>query len=363
MVAFRPFKGAYLLIERYRPAFFSKAEWGFHLAMIVLLLPVGNYLNFGPYYLSDGRVFLLGTLCGTFLYGFSIVFLTLLSRRIIALFPTYQQTIQRTVVLTLLVNAAALIFNALELYIFSLIPLFTISFDWNTLRPMWLISVFFVTALCIIANLLHAYAYWMNEQTEVEQLKHQSMQQQFDALKQQVNPHFLFNSLSSISALVGEDPVEAERFVDKLSNVYRYMLQAKNRELVPLAEELVFMQNYAYILHIRYGNHIRITCPAPPTHLIDQLPPLSLQTLIDNAIKHNSMSASRPLQIAIQYADRLSIRVTNPVQRKTRRLDVTHDGLANLTAAYRQLTIKPVEVEEVGGTFRVTLPLLQTAES
>jgi two-component system sensor histidine kinase AlgZ len=363
MLPFRLFKIAFLSIERYCMTFFSKEERWFHLVMVVVFLPVGNYLNFGPYYLSSIKVFLLGTLCGTILYSISIILLTLLIRRIIALYPNYQQTVRRTVVMTLLVNAAALLYNTLELYIFSLIPLFYISFDWNTLRPMWMISVFFVSTLCIVINLLHAYTHWMNEQTEVERLRNQSIQQQFDALKQQVNPHFLFNSLSSISALVGEDPAQAERFVDKLAKVYRYMLQAKNQELIPLFNELTFIQTYADILHIRYGDRIRITSPDPPPDRIDHLPPLSLQTLIDNVIKHNSMSASRPLLIDISIVERDTIQVTNTIQRKTRRLDVTRGGLANLIASYHQLTIRPVLVEEVDATFRVTLPLLQTTEN
>ena len=348
------------LVDQYRPTFFSQQEWWFHIGMSIILVPVGNSFNFGPHYLTDGRVFLLGTLCGLMLYVAAVYLITLLIRRIIAHYPKYQQTLQRTLVMTLLVNLTALLYNFIEYYFFSLIPLFRMSFSWQTLLPMWTMSLVFVSSLCIIINLLYAYNHWKQEQMEVESLKHQAIQQQYDALKQQVKPHFLFNSLSSISTLINEDPEGAERFVDDLAKVYRYMLQAGNRTLISLQDELCFIKMYARLLETRYGQSLLVELPTETATESGYLPPLSLQVLIDNALKHNRMSTTRPLVIKVSLVDEDNLLITNTLQRKSRSLDVDRHGLANLIVHYRSLTVLPVHVVDKETTFSVTIPLLTT---
>ena len=350
-------------VDQYRPAFFSRQEWWFHIGMAIILVPVGNSFNFGPHYLTDSRVFLLGTLCGLLLYVAAVYLITMLIRQIIAYYPKYQQTLQRTLVMTLLVNLMALLYNFTEYYLFSLIPLFRMSFSWQALLPMWTMSLVFVSTLCIVVNLLYAYNHWKREQTEVESLKHQVIQQQYDALKQQVKPHFLFNSLSSISALINEDPEGAERFVDDLAKVYRYMLQAGNRNLMPLLDELGFIKTYARLLETRYGRALIIDLPTVTDDLPGYVPPLSLQILVDNALKHNRMSLARPLEITISLVDERNLLITNTLQRKSRSLDVDPHGLANLLVHYHSLTDLPVHVVDEGVTFSVTIPLLTTENS
>lgn len=350
------------LIERFRPAFFTQQEWWFHLCMGVLLIPAGNRINFGPRYLTDPWAFLLGSLLGTLLYICAIVLLTLLIRRTIAYFPKYQQTIQRTVVMILLLSVVALAYNSLEYYLICLIPLFRNPFSWHTLGQMWTMNLTFICIFCVGINLLYAYTQWKREQAEVESLKIQTVQHQLDALKQQVNPHFLFNSLSSISSLVSEDPEEAERFVDGLAKVYRYMLQANNYSQVTLNDELSFIRTYADLLNVRYGKSLRINVPTPCADIPGTLPTLSLQVLIDNALKHNRMSPNQPLIIHLSVVDGPGIRVTNTLQRKTRIVDMDQYGLAYLTARYSSLTEAPVCVQQEADTFSVTLPLLASAE-
>ncbi|MEZ0608005.1 sensor histidine kinase [Fibrella sp. WM1] len=347
------------LVERSRPTFFSRREWWFHLALALVSFPIGNYLFFGKPYLSEGPVFVAGSLAGLLMYASSVVVLTLLVRRIVAHYPGSQQTLHRTLVMVVLVSLAAMLLNLIELYLCSHIALFRIDFTWQTLKSMWLIIVSYVSIFCIVLNLFYAYTEWKKEQVELEQLRNQTLRQQLEALKGQVNPHFLFNSLSSISALIGEDNALAERFVDDLAKVYRYLLQAGNRPLVPLAEELTFLQTYAQLLGVRYGAAIRIELPVQPTEASGYLPPLSLQTLVDNALEHNSMSATQPLVIQVMIRPPLKVEVVNSLQRKKRHLTTNRSGLASLTAQFQQLITMPVRIEETETAFSVTLPLVQ----
>ncbi|WP_461039213.1 sensor histidine kinase [Spirosoma harenae] len=347
------------VVNKYRPSLFSSQEWWFHLLAASVLLPIGCYVNFGPRYLTDPAVFLVGTICGFVSYVVSITTLTLLIKHIIAQYPTYQQTIQRTLVMTILVNGTALSYTCIEYYFFTRFTLFQGSFSWQALQVLCLICFFFVTLFCIVINLFYAQKHWKEEQLEIQSLKREALQRQYDQLKQQLNPHFLFNSLSSISALVGEDTAEAERFVDDLSKVYRYILQATRRELVTLPEELTFIQNYARLLQIRYGNSLRFELPTAPLNSTGLLPTLSLQTLIDNALKHNQMSATQPLLIQLTSVDGSAIRVVNTLQRKTRIVDTIQRSLTNLTLRYTSFTHTPVLIEETDKIFSVTLPLVE----
>lgn len=346
-------------IERFRPAFFSQQEWVFHLVMAAVLLPVGNYINVGGRYLSDGTIFLLGTLWGTLSYAIVVVAITLLIRRIISRYPRVHQTIHRTVVVIVMVNAVALLYTFGQYSFFCSVPFFHKVFNWGDLKQMGILSVVFVTTLCVLANLLYAYNQWKREQTELESLKSETLQHQLDALKQQVNPHFLFNSLSSISSLVGENPVQAEQFVDDLAKVYRYMLQANSRSQVALSDELGFIQTYTHLLAVRYGKSLRIDLPTVPATFLGTLPALSLQVLIDNALKHNRMSPAQPLIIQLSIVGETGIRVTNTLQRKSRVMDMDRHGLAYLITRFRFLTDVPVCVQQDDDTFSVTLPVMQ----
>ncbi|CCH03117.1 Sensor protein lytS [Fibrella aestuarina BUZ 2] len=346
------------LVERSRPAFFSRNEWWFHLALALVSFPIGNYLFFGQSYLSEGSVFIAGSLVGLLMYGSSVVVLTLLVRRIMAHYTGSQRTLQRTLVMIGLVSLTAMLLNLIELYVCSRLSLFRIGFTWQTIKAMWLIIVTYVGIFCLVLNLFYAYTEWKKEQVEIEQLRNQALQRQFDALKGQVNPHFLFNSLSSISALIGEDNALAERFVDDLAKVYRYMLQAGNRPLVPLGEELTFVGTYAQLLRVRYGAAIRIELPVIVNDPPGYLPPLSLQTLVDNALEHNSMSANRPLVIQVRVGPLLTVAVVNSLQRKKRHLAINQRSLSALMAQFQHLITTPVRIDETDATFSVTLPLV-----
>ncbi|WP_338870529.1 histidine kinase [Spirosoma sp. SC4-14] len=193
----------------------------------------------------------------------------------------------------------------------------------------------------------------------VQRLEQEKNEVQIRALQAQVNPHFLFNSLNSLSALIEDAPKQASIFLDELSSVYRYLLRANEQALVSLADELAFIRSYCHLLQTRHGAALHIVCQIAPSLLNRQLPPLSLQLLVENAVKHNIILTDRPLTIAIATDSHDRLQVRNNVQRKTVRVASAGVGLANIWSKYQMLNQPIPSISEVDGFFIVTLPLIQ----
>ncbi|MGV3556876.1 sensor histidine kinase [Larkinella arboricola] len=346
-------------------AFFSRWELWYHLLMMPILFPIGNYYFIGPRYFEDGRIFALGTTIVFGLYWFSVITLTLSVRWVIRRYPGVEQATLRTLVMLVLVGGLTVGLAVLDIFVYSLFPSLGVPFTWPSVRPILVLGLVFDLCFCVALNVFYTYRQWHHDQTENEQLRQATLQHQLDTLKLKINPHFLFNSLTSLSSLIGEDQQRAEQFVDQLSKVYRYLLQSNTRELVSLQTELEFMGSYTDLLQTRYGSGLRIDQATDAALLDHLLPPLSLQTLIDNAIKHNVMSTRRPLFITIQTTREGRLLVRNNVQRKTVKMDLSQARLTNLMAKFRQLGSEEVQVLETDTYFEVSLPLLvsQSARS
>ena len=188
---------------------------------------------------------------------------------------------------------------------------------------------------------------WKQNLKETEQLKLAYKQSQLQALKSQVNPHFLFNSLNSLSSLISEDEERAEKFLDELSKVYRYMLRNDDDQLVSLGTELQFTQSYFYLLKARYGEGIHLTVNVEERDKEKCLPPLSLQVLIENAFTQNAISKASPLSISVLSGSDNCIIIKNNIQPKivTDAVDFDRD-LDNLVRKYELLNQPPVVIEE-----------------
>ncbi|MCC6369565.1 MAG: histidine kinase [Bacteroidia bacterium] len=199
---------------------------------------------------------------------------------------------------------------------------------------------------------------WKNSLVEVEKYKTQSTQAQLQNLKEQVNPHFLFNNLSVLSSLVYKDQDKAVDFINQLSKVYRYLLESRNSELIPLEEELKFIESYTYLLQIRFDTSLKfeIDIPANMRHLL--LPPMALQILIENAIKHNEVSSEMPLTISV-LASHTELEVKNNLQLRSNKEESSKTGLNNIRERYKFYTDKKVEVFQDSKLFSVKIPLLQ----
>lgn len=192
----------------------------------------------------------------------------------------------------------------------------------------------------------------------VQQLKHEKTEVQMRALQTQINPHFLFNSLNTLSSLIDESPDLATEFVDELSTVYRYLLRSNDTELTTLGVELTFIQSYLNLLTTRFGQSLNPEINIEVGHLEAQLPPLTLQLLIENAVKHNVVLPEQPLTIRITTTHTGLLIVENTLQRKTIRVESNGIGLSNITTKYKMLRYPSPVFEEAEGWFRVTLPLI-----
>ncbi len=194
--------------------------------------------------------------------------------------------------------------------------------------------------------------------TDTEDLKKAKMQTELDALRQQVNPHFLFNSLNSLTALIGEDPQKAETFSEELSSVYRYLLRCNEAPLVPLTAELDFLNSYYHLLKTRHGDSLVLMTHVPPGTEGWKIPPLTLQLLIENAVKHNVALPEQPLTIHLYTDPANQLIVSNNIQRKATRALSNGVGLSNIIAKYQMLGRPAPVIEDDGKEFRVTLRLV-----
>lgn len=195
-------------------------------------------------------------------------------------------------------------------------------------------------------------------QVRAERLEKENVQAQFAALKSQVNPHFLFNSLSILSSLVHADAELSEKFIDQLSRAYRYILEQKDNERVLLKTELEFIQAYRFLLNIRFENKFDVVINVPEA---DQtrysIAPLTLQLLVENAVKHNRMSTKEPLRVHI-LLDGDCLVVKNNLQPRPQSETSTGMGLQNIITRYAMLTDRAVWVGESEGHFIIKVPLL-----
>lgn len=191
-----------------------------------------------------------------------------------------------------------------------------------------------------------------------EQLKREATQSQFVALRNQVNPHFLFNSLSILASLVEVNPKLSVRFIKQLSKVYRYILEQRDSEKISLKTELDFLESYSFLLNIRFEGKLQVVNNVPALEASRySIAPLTLQLLVENAVKHNQMSLEQPLVVTIEIKDDYLL-VSNPLQRRPQVEDSTGMGLENITNRYRLLTDRPISIGEEHNSFVIKLPLL-----
>jgi cytochrome b subunit of formate dehydrogenase len=193
---------------------------------------------------------------------------------------------------------------------------------------------------------------------ETENLKRENLNAQLDALRTQVNPHFLFNNLNTLVSLIPENQKHAVDFVKQLSKVYRHILDVKEEKSILLKDELEVLKAYAFLLQTRFGNNLQVNINVPDEKLHKKIVPLSLQLLMENAIKHNIVSADKPLEINI-FAENGSLVVTNNLQMKKQITESTGIGLDNIRNRYKLLGDKPVKVTETETNFTVSIPLIE----
>jgi len=232
--------------------------------------------------------------------------------------------------------------------------------DYLQFRPYFfntLVSVAGTVQIAACYEGVYLYQRWRVSYTETVELKKINLQSQLNSLKTQINPHFLFNNLNSLSSLISIDPVLAEKFLDQLSSVYRYLLHQNTRDLCPLKDEIEFIEAYFHLLKTRFGNGIFMEMHVEPHFLSYRIPPLTLQLLFENAIKHNATSASKPLTIQLYTRDG-HLHVQNNVRKKKTAVPSNQIGLQNIILKYKLLDQSKVEVYADEEKFLVSIPLI-----
>lgn len=270
-------------------------------------------------------------------------------------FPWEQDPIRHLICEIILIAAYLLLFIASMLYING-------AKSWNQgmaivqKNGLELFNTFLITYLITaIHEAFYFYKQWRENFSKSVSLEKDNLQAQYNALKAQINPHFLFNSLNSLISLV-EDNTKAEKYIQDLSEFLRFVLQASEKETVSLREELQNLEKYIHLLELRFGDNFQVQL-AIDAHLLElQIPPLALQILVENCVQHNIITQAKPLMVKISTADN-SISVCNQLQKKAQS-ESTGNGLNNIRGRYRFHNADEVKIEETAEQFCVTLPLI-----
>lgn len=215
----------------------------------------------------------------------------------------------------------------------------------------------FLIILLLISKVLNLIDESKITQLEKEQLKQKNLQSELEALKNQLNPHFLFNSLNSLILLVRQNPVEAEIFINNLSNVLRNLLQSSNMESVSIAEELKILNSYSHLLKQRFRENINVVLNIDPGVMEKKIPTHSLQILLENAVKHNEITSKYPLFITL-YSESDWVCAKNPIRPRNHNEESTKIGLKNLNDRSRIIAGREIEIHQIDDNFVVKVPIL-----
>jgi two-component system, LytTR family, sensor kinase len=226
-----------------------------------------------------------------------------------------------------------------------------------------LVGLLITLFISTIYECAYFFSQWKQSLLEAQELKRQHIISQFETLKSQVNPHFLFNSLNTLTVLIEENQQQAVDFVQQLSQVYRYVLYAREKNTVALSEEIDFIKSYLYLLQIRFGEHLKTELSIEPQTEQLHIPPLALQLLVENAIKHNVISAAQPLLLSISSGVSGELIVTNLLQKKPHTEAPGGFGLSSIKQRYQLLGNKQITILQELDYYKVILPLLQPHHS
>lgn len=220
---------------------------------------------------------------------------------------------------------------------------------------VYLLDFFISVAINIGFFANYFFKQWKESLVKAQQLEKEKIQVQYNSLKNQLNPHFLFNTLTSLNSLIFEDQELASQYLRHLSKLYRYLLE--NKEVVSLEKELLFLENYLFILKTRFGESLQVRIDIKEEDMNFLLVPVTLQNLIENAIKHNVINKDQPLTISL-YSQNGFLYVQNKVQRKRIVETSNKQGLENMKMLYKYLSEKELQVEEKDDQFLVKIPLI-----
>lgn len=340
----------------------TKIEW----ITFFTLMP---FIGFGVYYLLYGERYSEPELITQavpliFLIGFISWYLHILVMHYLRVwFPEFRQTVSRLCILT--IAHLSLITSSMVVFFYGFNAMHFQGYHLNVHN--FNISVLLGISVTMIATSIwegeYIFMKWKESLAEKELFEQINLQNEFESLKSQVNPHFLFNCFNALSSLITEDRKQAEKFLDELSKVYRYLLRSNEDGLTTLKSELEFIRSYFKLLKSRYGNAVEMKIEVDKKYESYLLPSLSLQLLIENAVKHNIVSKQLPLVIDIFTTAGNRLIVNNNLQLKHIKAPSNKVGLENIQSKYALLENAGFQVMEDDKNFTVVLPLLWSKTS
>lgn len=311
--------------------------------------------------IKDGRTFLIG-----FLWAFSICITQwtgiqwihgYIDQKISWIETPVKKTFVQIIVFITYSVSAFILVQFFNFYIWQgILP--SESWGWIIKSVPYTLLISFIISLIFTA--IGFFQAWKRSFVQAEKLKVEMLAYKYESLRNQINPHFLFNSLNVLSDLVYDDQAIAVKFIQQMSDLFRYVLDSRDKELVPLRDELEFIRSYTYMLKTRFEEKLKIEIDVDP-NTDDYIVPMSLQLLIENAVKHNEVSEAFPLRISIRKnAD--SLEVENNVQSKNAGDDSKKTGLKNITQQYAFFSGRPIKIITSDERFLVRLPILKALE-
>lgn len=321
------------------------------LALIILVLFFGNVY-------SNPQSFLIGfiwsfAICVTQWLG-PVLIIGALNKRM----PWIEKPVTRTFTQFMLMLAwsvsAYLIVQMLMMYLVKgRMPLESWKYASQSIIYTFLIALFISLAFTAIGF----FKSWRRSVLSEAAIKAEMMSYKYESLRNQINPHFLFNSFNVLSELVYEDQAQAVTFIWQLSDLFRYVLDSRDKELVSLKEELAFIQSYAFLLKTRFGEKLKLDVGVN-ADVDAYIVPMTLQLLVENAVKHNEVSEKFPLKVTIRQHGHY-IEVENAIKPKPITGDSRPTGLKNIAQQFAFFTDKQIEVQSTNGFFLVRVPLIR----
>lgn len=274
-------------------------------------------------------------------------------------FPTVKQTMRRVLFQFLFTTIICTGISFIISYYYDKTRFWGYELTRNDYFFNAIVNLFFIYTAVVIYETTFFFSKWKQTVRETEELKKANLQSQLESLKNQVSPHFLFNSLNTLSSLIEEDQTQAVQFVNELSRVYRYLLQSNDKELTTIKDEISFLNAYFFLLKTRFGEAIQMEINIAEDFMSYLIPPLTLQILVENAVKHNIVSLSKPLLIEVNFEESDQLSVSNNIQKKIVHVASNGLGLANISAKFKLLNQPEIIIDTNNNKFKVTLSLLK----
>ena len=331
---------------------------------VFLGLILYSYLHYSqlgefPNYSEDWVLFIYLVVSAN-LIGFSIVAINSILYKI----PFWQKKIGLRFIFGIVINYATiltLVFLCIWLYLKLSELNYTIKAlleEYNEIKLRVYILILVLDILYVVFDfLIYSYKYYSHGQIQNARLSRRQMELQFEALRTQLSPHYLFNSLNTVSSLIYKDVNQTEEYIRKLANTYQYILKSDKKQLISLKEEIDFIKDYCYLLNIRFGKAFKVYIDVDKYFLEHLIPPISIQILVENAVKHNVFDDDEPLEVDIISRNSM-VYVKNKILKAPASRESFKIGLGNIRKRYEVFTDKKINITR-NDFFTVELPLLK----